>query len=175
MILHSTMTDTGYWGDIEADERRCDDVVSRPENAGCIFPHKQQFFAELPKRRPKRKVPRLVRDQFFGELPRRRQKRNYNHFGDASSSSSNGEEATAATRPRSVSQYYSARWLNQYFLNQNITTTQNATHKIVSPSAGALKPVTANTLTMGNQVVPLITSCHHVFVEDAISFSPIPR
>ena len=171
------MTDTGYWGDVELDERRCDDANSRRGNADFILPHNQQFFAELPRRRSKRQVPRFVSEQFFGEMPRRRPKRDFSQFVDASSvsSSADGGEPAAVAQQRSMSQYYSARWLHQYFVNQNNNTlTENSIQKIVSRDE-ELKRVDGNTPTMGNQVIPLVTSCHHILVEDAISFSPIPR
>lgn len=168
----TNMADTGYWADEEYEEQystctgqSCksdEDVIMGNANAN------HQFFGEIPRRAEKQHIPRFVDDHFFGDIPRRRTKRRLPHFVDVSSSS--GENVPAK---RSTSLYYSSRMLNQYFLDQApMVIRQPVTPPILDQEPVEKVPVTVATVI---QAVPLLTSSRHILVENAISFSPIPR
>ena len=172
------MTDKGYLGDEDSDcdvgfcsVRSRDTASSQQTNATFGA---QQFFGELPKRQKhKRQVPLFIDEESLREMPGRRMRRSVPQIVSVSASS---EEDTVA-KPV-ISHYYASRWLNEYFLSQHRFScverpTEKPVHTVVIDKDLCDEKVAITPSQM--RKMPLVTSCHRIQVDDAISFSVLPR
>lgn len=172
------MTDKGYWGDEDSD---CDVGFSSVRSTDTSYLQltnptidAQQFFGGLPKRQKhKRQVPRFIDEESLREMPGRRMRRRVPHFVSVSASSEDDTVAKPIT-----SHYYASRWLNEYFLSQQkFSCVERSTEKL----AGSvmidkdLCDERVTTKPMQIRKLPLVTSVRRIQVDDAISFSVLPR
>ena len=171
------MIDNGYWGDDDCDcdvgltlVRSSDRACSQSTNDALS---KQQFFGDLPKRRKhKRQVSRFVDEESLREMPGRRMRRNIPRFVAVSASS---EDETVA-KPI-ISHYYSSRWLNEFFLSQHKFSCIGRSTAEAPATTDIIEKVVCDekVLSKPRPEMSLITTCRQMLVDDAISFSLLPR
>ena len=171
----SVMIDRGYWADDDCD---CDDGLAsvRSSESACSQPiidtlSTHQFFADLPQRRKhKRQVPCFVNEESLREMPGRRMRRSIPHFVAVSVSSDDDTVAKPVT-----SHYHFSRWLNEYFLSQHKLSCIEGLTTQTPESIEVVEKDVFDEMVKPRRDLPFITSCHRMLVDDAISFSLLPR
>ena len=154
--------DTGYLGDSEYDADHVDsdsgqvlidDCYDGPEKRHC----RHLFFADIPSRR-KRAV----------------------NLSSVASSEERSHRVQIQSSELQGSQYDQARWLSHYFWNQNPMEQRTPGTNDDSPSAisdsESMYERTCSKDTRNEEGAPkLVASCHHIPLEESISFSTRPR
>ncbi|KAI2496706.1 hypothetical protein MHU86_17802 [Fragilaria crotonensis] len=140
--------DIGYWADDEYDAEQWDyDNTQSREDDTCD------------------ERERRGQQLFFADLPSRTKRPINNNVVRRQRCTSQ------------VSQYTQARWLSHYFWNQN--TSAQRTLGIFPPAISdseSMNEQTLSTETRAEGGAPkLVASCHHIPLEESISFSTRPR